>query len=276
MATGIVSQFTAFLAGLGIQVSPQVLGWAAVVAVAGLAVNKLSNIMIARAVEKRGGEEHAAKSAQRVSGYVIYSLTFVAVLGVFGVPLSALGASVGLIGLGLSFALKDMISNFISGIMILVYRPFKIGDQIEVQGESGTVADIKVRATDIKTYDGRKVIVPNSVLYNETVINNTAYDERRFEVVVGIGYDEDIEQAKQLAMETLEEAEGVESEPEPQVLVNELGGSSVDLKLRGWTRPSRANMVSASSEVTQLVKEKYDEAGIDIPFPIRTVYMNEE
>lgn len=275
MATGIVSQFTAFLAGLGIQVSPQVLGWAAVVAVAGLAVNKLSNIMIARAVEKRGGEEHAAKSAQRVSGYVIYSLTFVAVLGVFGVPLSALGASVGLIGLGLSFALKDMISNFISGIMILVYRPFKIGDQIEVQGESGTVADIKVRATDIKTYDGRKVIVPNSVLYNETVINNTAYDERRFEVVVGIGYDEDIEQAKQLAMETLEEAEGVESEPEPQVLVNELGGSSVDLKLRGWTRPSRANMVSASSEVTQLVKEKYDEAGIDIPFPIRTVYMND-
>ncbi|MFB6291928.1 MAG: mechanosensitive ion channel family protein [Candidatus Nanohaloarchaea archaeon] len=261
---------------MGLQVSVSVLGWAAAVAVAGWAINKLSNVMIARAVEKRGGEQHATKSAQRVSGYVIYSFTFIAVLGVFGVPLSALGASVGLIGLGISFALKDMIANFISGIMILVYRPFKIGDQIEVKGEEGTVSDIKVRATDIKTYDGRKVIVPNSVLYNETVINNTAYDERRFEVVVGIGYDEDIEEAKELARDALEEAEDVESEPEPQVLVNELGGSSVDLKLRGWTRPSRANMVAASSEVTQIVKEKYDEAGIDIPYPIRTVFLNEE
>jgi len=169
-----------------------------------------------------------------------------------------------------------MIANFISGLMILINRPFKIGDQITVEGESGTVRDIQIRATSVKTYDGRKVIVPNSTLYNDTVINNTAYDERRFEVVVGIGYDEDIQKAKDLAMESLKEAEGVDPEPEPQVFVNELGGSSVDLKLRGWTKPSKANMVKSASEVTQIVKEKYDEAGIDIPYPIRTVYMNEE
>jgi len=253
---------------------PQVVGVAGVLLTA-FVLNHVSNYFISRSVERRGGDRHATVSAQKVSAYVIYSLGFVALLGVFGIPPSSLGAAVGLIGLGLSFALKDMIANFISGIFLLINQPFKIGDQIAVGGEEGTVKDIRIRATDVKTYDGRKVIVPNSALYNGTVINNTAYDERRFEVIVGISYDDDIEKAKELAMETLEEAEGVESEPEPQVLVQELGGSSVNLKLRGWSKPSKANMVQSASEVTQLVKEKYDEAGIDIPYPIRTVYMND-
>ena len=258
-----------------ISLDPWMIAVAAVVVVAGWAVNKLSNVLIARSIRRRNGDKHVIKTSQRISGYAIYSLTGVALLGVFGVPLAALGTMVGLIGLGLSFALKDMIANFISGLLIMINRPFKIGDQIEVSGEAGTVRDIKIRASEIKTYDGRKVIVPNSTLYSNTVINNTAYDERRYEVVVGVGYDDDIEKAKELAMETLEEAEMTEDDPEPQVLVDELGGSSVNLKLRGWTKPSKANMVKASSEVTQLVKDKYDEAGIDIPYPIRTIYMEE-
>ncbi|MFB6191179.1 MAG: mechanosensitive ion channel family protein [Candidatus Nanohaloarchaea archaeon] len=249
---------------------------AVVVAVVGYTVNKASNYLVDREVERRGGDEHAAKSAKRVTAYVIYPLTFVIILGVFGVPLSGLGTAVGLIGLGISFALKDMIANFISGILILINRPFKIGDQIKVAGEEGTLRDIKLRASEIKTYDGRKVIVPNSDLYNKVVINNTAYDERRFEVIVGIGYDEDIREARELAFEALDEAEGVEETPESQVLVNELGDSSVNLKLRGWTKPSKANMVKSSSEVAELVKDKYDGAGIDIPYPIRTVFMHEE
>lgn len=242
----------------------------------GFIANKTSNLLVEKAVKRRGGDQHASKTAKKLTSYIIYPVTFVAAISVLGFPLASLGAAVGLIGLGLSFALRDMIANFISGIMIMINRPFKIGDQVEVQGEAGTVRDIRIRATDIKTYDGRKVIVPNSTMYNGTVINNTAYDERRFEVIVGVGYDDDVEEAKELGIETLEGAENVESEPEPQVLVDELGGSSVNLKLRGWSKPSKANMVKSASEVTQLVKEKYDEAGIDIPYPIRTVYMNNE
>jgi small-conductance mechanosensitive channel len=168
-----------------------------------------------------------------------------------------------------------MIANFFSGILILITKPFKVGDQIRTGGEEGTVKDIKIRATDIKTYDGRQLIVPNSQLYNGVVINNTAYDERRFEVIIGIGYDDGIKTAKELAEESLEESDMVEEKPRPQVLVNELGGSSINLKLRGWTKPSKASLVKASSDVTQKVKEKYDEEGIDIPYPIRTVYMEE-
>jgi len=270
-----VDNLSGEVSALGVSITGEAVALSLLVLLGAAAVNIISNRLICRSIEGRNGDKHAIATAKKLSAYVIFSFAVVAILGIFGVPLSALGASVGLIGLGLSFALKDVIANFISGLLILVSKPFKIGDQIETGGEEGTVKDIRIRATDIKTYDGRKVIVPNSILYNDVVINNTGYDERRFEVVVGIGYDEDIEEAKELAMETLEEAGGVEEEPEPQVLVTELGGSSVDLKLRGWTKPSKANMVNSASEVTQLVKEKYDEAGIDIPYPIRTVFMEE-
>lgn len=257
------------------QISTETFIAAFVVLFLGWLTNKASNYLIEKEIEHRSGDKHITQTSKRISGYIIYSLTLVVILGVFGVPLTALGTVVGLIGLGLSFALKDMIANFVSGIILMINQPFKIGDQITVSGESGTVRDIMIRATAIRTYDGREVIVPNSDLYNGVVINNTAYDERRFEVVAGVGYEDDIPKARELAIEAMEEAESVESQPEPQVLVDELGDSSVNLKFRAWTKPSKANIVQASSEVTELVKEKYDAAGIDIPYPIRTVYMED-
>ena len=243
--------------------------------VAGYLVNKTSNAAIGEYIEHVGGDVHAKKSAKRLSGYIIYPLTFIALLGVFGVPLSALGAAVGLIGLGVSFALQDIIANFISGILIMITRPFEIGDQIEAGGEQGTIKDISTRATEIKTYDGRKVIMPNSQLYSNQVVNKTGYENRRFDVIVGIDYDDNIKEAKNIAEETLTDAENVEDNPKPQVLVDELGGSSVNLKLRGWTDNGRSSILTGASEVSQLIKERYDEAGIDIPYPIRTVHMEE-
>lgn len=263
-------------AGLVPAVSIETIGMAILVLIGGFITNKISNYAISKWIDRKSGGEHARKSAKRLTGYIIYPLTLVGVLSVFGVPLSALGTVVGLIGLGISFALKDIIANFISGLLILINQPIKIGDQIEVGGEEGTVKDIKTRATDLKTYDGRKVIVPNSDLYSNMVINNTGYGKRRFNVIVGISYDDDIEKAKELAEKVLDEAESVDSEPAPQVLVDELGGSSVNLKLRGWTDNQKSNIVSGASEVTELIKNKYDDAGIDIPYPIRTVYMENE
>ncbi len=257
----------------GIEISTLTIALAVGVFFLGYFANKLSNFMVERAVKRRGGDPHAAVTGKKLTSYLIYPLTLLGVLGVFGFPLSALGAAVGLIGLGISFALKDMIANFFSGVLILATRPFKVGDQISVGDEAGTVRDIRIRATDVKTYDGRKVIVPNSKLYNDTVVNNTAYDERRFDVVVGIGYDDDIETAREKGLEALRDSEKVSDHQDPQVLVSELGDSSVELKLRGWTKPSRASLVAASSEVTQKVKEHYDDEGIDIPYPIRTVFM---
>jgi len=239
-------------------------------------VMRLSGKLVKRSVSRHNGSEHSIKTAQKLARILVAVIGFMALLGIMGIPASAIGTFLGLIGLGLSFALRDIIANFISGVLILATRPFKIGDQIEVGNEAGTVIDIRLRATDVKTFDGRKVIVPNSALYNETVVNNTGFDNRRFDVVVGIGYDEDIKKAKELAIESLNDAESVEEQPEPQVLVQELGDSSVNLKLRGWTHTGRASVLAAASEVTHLVKDKYDKENIEIPYPVRTVHMNQE
>lgn len=264
------------ISGLGFSVDPSSFFAGFIILAVAWVLNKLSNKAVEKAIKKRSGHAHAEFTAKKATSYAIYTIAGFAVLGAFGVPLSALSTFLGLIGLGLSFALRDTIANFIAGLMIMVNQPFKVGDQIETQGEEGTVKDIRIRATDIRTYDGKLVIIPNSQLYNDVVINNTAYDERRFKVIVGVGYDDDVQKAKELAEETLDEIEDVEDTPEPQVLVEELGGSSVNLQLRGWTKPSKANMVSVTSDVTQKIKEKYDAEGIDIPYPIRTVYLNEE
>lgn len=264
------------ISGFGFSYDPSAVFASIIVLVLAWGLNKLSNKAVERGIQRRSGHQHAEFTAKKATSYAIFTIAGFAILGLFGVPLSALSTFLGLIGLGISFALRDTIANFIAGMMIMINMPFKVGDQIATQGEEGTVKDIRIRATDIKTYDGRKVMVPNSQLYNDVVINNTFYDERRFEVIVGVGYDDDVQTAKELAEETLEEVETIESDPSPQVLVNELGGSSVNLKLRGWTKPSKANMIGTTSEVTQKIKEKYDDEGIDIPYPIRTVYLNEE
>jgi len=263
------------LSGLVSAVSVEQLILAGVVLTVTVIANFISDRMIDRAVRRRGGEKHAAKTAKKFSSYIIFSLGLLFVLGSLGLPLSSVGAAIGLIGLGISFALKDIMANFISGMFILISKPFKIGDQIEVEGYEGTIEDIRMRASDVRTYDGRRLIVPNSTLYNSIVVNNTAYGSRRFEVIVGVSYDSDIRKAREMAEKALQEASSVRGSPEPKVTVRELNDSSVDLRLWGWADSERADQVSAASEVTQLVKQKFDEDGIDIPFPIRTVMMEE-
>lgn len=243
---------------------------------AGIILNRISKVAVSRLADTHGLDRHASETSKTLTAYLVYSFTLVAVLGSLGVPLSALSTVVGLLGLGISFALKDVISNFISGILLMIYRPVEIGDQIQVSGEEGRVQDIKTRSTDIKTFDGRKVIIPNSDLYDSKVINMDAYDSRRFEVRVGVGYDDDVDKAREAAMDVLENADTVNDDPDPQVLVEELGGSSVNLRLRGWTSTGKASQLQGISEVTEKIKKRYDEEGIDIPYPIRTVQMDGE
>lgn len=246
---------------------------AAIVVSAAIVADKISKFLIQRAVRKRGGDRHAATTANKISSYIIYSVAFMVLLGVFGVPASSIGTVLGLLGLGISFALRDMIANFISGLMILVNHPFKIGDQIQVDGEEGTVKDIRMRATFIRTYDGREMVVPNSRLYNSTVINNTSYDERRFEVLVGVSYEDDVPRAMEISENVIKQIESVSDLKEPKVLVDKFDDSSIVLRLWGWTSSQRADQLETASEVKKALKKRFDEEDIEIPFPIRTVEM---
>lgn len=179
----------------------------------------------------------------------------------------------GLLSVGIGLALKSPLENMISGILTILVAPFRIGDEIEVSGYAGRVEDISIHDTIIRTFDGKRVAIPNADVYLNPVTNQTAYPIRRFDVVVGIHYNDDLPKAVGIAHDTLAETEGVRETPEPQVLVTKLNEFSVDMILRFWSDPSMQSEFIMVSDVTTSIKLAFDREGITIPFPIRTLHI---
>lgn len=145
----------------------------------------------------------------------------------------------GISGVAIGFAFRDILQNFLAGILILLTEPFQINDQIVFKNFEGTVESIETRATTIRTYDGRRIVVPNSELFTNSITVNTAFDHRRLEYDVSIGYGDDIDGAKKLIMEAMHSVDEVLKDPSPDVLVMELAGSTVNIRARWWIKPPR-------------------------------------
>ena len=177
----------------------------------------------------------------------------------------------GISGVAIGFAFKDIFQNFLAGILLLVTEPFRLGDQIVAGGFEGTVEDIQTRATTIKTYDGRRVVIPNAELFTGSVVVNTAFDCRRTEYEVGIAYGDDIPQAKAIILRVLHQIPGVLDTPAPDVLTVALADSSVQLRVRWWSLPSRGEVLSVQDVVITEIKAALNQGGIHIPFPMRHV-----
>jgi small conductance mechanosensitive channel len=187
--------------------------------------------------------------------------------------LSALGVS----GVAIGFAFRDILQNYFAGILLLWREPFKIGDQIVTSNNfEGTVEGIEMRATFIRTYDGRRVVIPNSSLFIDSVTVNTAFDKRRLEVDVGIGYGDDIETARRVIVEVLGSTEGVLQDPSPDVLIVELADFSVILRARYWTRSGRADELVVQDRVLTAIKKALTDNGIDLPFPTQQVLFHDQ
>ena len=182
----------------------------------------------------------------------------------------------GIGGVAIGFAFKDIFQNFLAGIIILISRPFRIGDQIIVKGFEGTVEDIQTRATILRTYDNRTVVIPNTVLFTEEVTVLTASENRRSEYDVSVGYSDDIPAAKAVILAALSGMETILKEPAPDVLTVGLDDSWVSLRVRWWTGPQRAKVLAAQDEVLSALVRALPDAGIDIPFPIRTVLYHDQ
>ena len=182
----------------------------------------------------------------------------------------------GLLSVGIGLALKAPLENMISGIMTILVAPFRIGDEIEVSGYTGRVEDISIHDTIVRTFDGKRVAIPNVDVYLNPVTNQTAYPIRRFDVLVGIHYNDDLPKAVGIAQKTLDETEGVRKTPESQVLVTTLNEFSVDMILRFWSDPSMQSEFKMISDVTTGVKLAFDREGITIPFPIRTLHIPDD
>ncbi len=176
-------------------------------------------------------------------------------------------AGLGITSVAIGFAFKDVLQNFFAGILILWRRPFVIGDQIKTKDYEGTVEEITVRSTRLKTYDGERAVLPNGDVYTNAILVRTAYDRRRIRFTVGIGYPDSIEKARETIHQVLRETEGVLDDPDPRVYVTELAPSSVNFTVFVWINSLQANVLKITDRVATGIKLALDRAGIDMPFP---------
>ncbi len=183
----------------------------------------------------------------------------------------------GISGVAIGFAFRDILQNFLAGILILLTEPFQIDDQIVFKDFEGTVEHIQTRATMIRTYDGRRIVIPNSELFTNSVIVNTAFENRRLEYDIGIGYGDDIDTARQLILEAIEEIDGVLESPAADAIVVELMGSSVNIRARWWVQPPRrADVLDLQDRVLTNIKNKLTANGIDLPFPTQQILFHDQ
>ena len=191
-------------------------------------------------------------------------------LGNFGVETASLVAVLGAAGFAVGFALQGSLSNFAAGVMLLVFRPFRIGDFVDAAGVSGVVRELRLFTTVLTTPDNIRVIVPNGKIFGDTIKNFTAEDLRRVDMVVGIGYGSPIDKAKRLMAELLAADPRVLKDPAPQIAVAELADSSVNLVVRPWCK--KEDYWDLKFDFTHKVKESFDAQGIEIPFPQHVVH----
>ncbi len=184
-------------------------------------------------------------------------------------------AGLGITSVAVGFAFKDVLQNFFAGILLLWRRPFVVGDQIRVKNYEGTVEEINVRSTKLKTYDGERAIIPNGDVYTSEVLVRTAYPHRRARFVVGIGYLDDIEKGRQVIRGVLDSTSGVMKEPEPWVYVTELAASSVNFDVYFWTDSRQADVLKVRNDIATGIKYALDQAGIDMPYPHSVVLFHD-
>lgn len=201
----------------------------------------------------------------------VWVLGSVVTLGVLGLDFGALLGALGLTSVAIGFSLKDVLSNYISGVILLAARPFGINDQVVISNYEGTITQIDLRATTMRTYDGRLVYIPNQEVFSASIINNTASPRRRSSIVVGIDYDADISRSKEVIKTTLSTLSGLEKVPPPEILVLELAASTVNLEVRFWVDSRRAGFLTMTSQVSQSIKEALQQANIEMPTDIYTL-----
>lgn len=189
----------------------------------------------------------------------------VAALDALGVPTTSLLAVLGAAGLAIGLALKDSLSNIASGVMLIVLRPFHAGDFVQIAGLEGTVDQVRVFQTVLRTVDNRTVILPNSLITTAPIVNFTARGQRRIDLAVGIGYEQDIRRARGIMLGVAAAHDRVLPEPAPEMLVSGFNDSSVGLQLRAWV--ATPDYMATRSDLLEAVHEAFREAGITIPYP---------
>ena len=245
-----------------------------------LFVSKLLGNIAGRVVDRAISSSQPRVSRLSKNFFVSISSKLVLLLGILialsqlGIQLAPLLAGFGIVGFIMGFALQDTLSNFASGVMVLVYRPFDVGDIIEAGGVMGKVSEMSLVSTTILTFDNQKLVVPNNKIWGDVIRNVTAQRVRRVDMTFGIGYSDDISHAERILTDIVVSHEHVLKDPEPVIKLHNLGDSSVDFVVRPWVKTE--NYWNVYWDITRRVKEGFDEEGISLPFPQREVHLHQE
>jgi len=230
--------------------------------------------IVGRLMDARQLDEHAKRPLQKLTwGIILFAAVAIAFgFAGFGDFLTSLATIAAAATLAIGLAMQDVMKNFVAGVFIFTDHPFRIGDWIEWDGHEGVVEDISLRVTRVRTFDNELLTVPNSSLTDDVIKNPVAKNRLRLRVPFGIGYDADIQRATDIILEAARDREGIMTDPAPSVVLTELGDSSVVLTSRIWIPdPSRSDFVRTKAEYVTDVKARFDDAGIDIPYPNRTL-----
>lgn len=263
---GLVEKAAAYL--------PSVVG-ALVVLVVGLWVAGRIKKIVAGALLRSGRiDETLSGFLSSLVHYGLIALVIITTLGIFGVPTTSFAAIIGAAGLAIGLALQGTLGHVASGVMMLGFRPFDVGDFVEAAGVSGKVKQIGLFTTEIATVDNKKVIVPNGKIFDDVITNYAGYDTRRVDLVFGVSYSDDLNKAKSLIKSEIEKESRAKSDPAPVIEVDNLGDSSVDIICRVWVDGS--DYFPVKWTLIKAVKERFDAEGVSFPFPSRSIYMEND
>ena len=263
----LIQKGYALLAAYGLK-----LVFAIVIFVVGRWVAKLFGKLIQRVMEKRDVDETLRSFVGNLIYYALLTFVVLAALGQLGIQTTSFIAVIGAAGLAVGLALQGSLANFASGFLMILFRPFKVGDFIEGAGVAGTVESLQIFTTQLRTPDNKKIIIPNASLTGDNIINWSATGTRRVDMVFGIGYDDDIKQAKDTLQALLEADERILKDPAPLIAVGELADSSVNFNVRPWVKSG--DYWAVKFDFTEKVKLTFDEKKIGIPYPQMDVHLD--
>lgn len=204
-------------------------------------------------------------------GIILKILLLISVASMVGIATTSFVAIIGAAGLAIGLALQGSLANFAGGVLILIFKPFKVGDTLEAQGFLGAVVEINILYTIVNTFDNRRIVIPNGSLSNASLVNVSYYDTRRCDMTFGIHYDDDIDKARAIIKRCLDEDERVLPEPEPRIAVGSLGDNSVNIIVRPWTKTD--DLWPVYWDMHEKIKKAFDAEGITIPFPQRDIHV---
>jgi small conductance mechanosensitive channel len=246
---------------------------AVVVFVVGRWVAKGLTKFLEKVMNKRQVDPTIVSFVENMTYIALLVFVVLAALGQLGIQTTSFIAVIGAAGLAIGLALQGSLSNFAAGFLMIIFRPFKVGDFIEGAGVAGTVEKIQIFTTQLKSPDNKTIIIPNAKLSGDNIVNFSAKGTRRVDMVFGIGYGDDIDKARKIIMDVIEKDVRVLKDPPPQIAVLALGDSSVDFAVRPWVNVP--DYWDLWFHVTETIKKRFDEEGISIPFPQRDVHMYE-